>query len=117
MPRSCARSGRLSSGSSSGAGTSRARDYYDLWSLLRQEDHPIDRGAVAAILDAKMAARGVAFQGVDDFFAPQLVAEARRTWQANLGTFVPSLPDVEAVLDELRPLIAVIAQEARARAG
>jgi predicted nucleotidyltransferase component of viral defense system len=86
----------------------RARDFYDLWFLLRQDERPVDRAAVAGILDAKMAARGVAFRDADDFFAPQLVAEARRTWRANLGTFVRSLPDLDTVLDELRPLVAAI---------
>jgi predicted nucleotidyltransferase component of viral defense system len=95
----------------------RARDFYDLWSILRQEERSVDRAAVAGILDAKMAVRGVAFQEVDDFFAPQLVAEARRTWSANLGTFVRSLPDIDTVLSQLRPLAAAIVDAARHRSA
>jgi predicted nucleotidyltransferase component of viral defense system len=93
----------------------RARDYYDLWWLLRQKERPVDRAVVAGILGAKMAARGVGFAGTDDFFTPQLVTEAQRNWRANLGTFVRSLPDVDTVLLELRPLVAAIVEAARAR--
>lgn len=93
----------------------RARDYYDLWSLLTQDAYPLDRAAVASILHAKMAVRGVDFGDLDDFFTPELVDTARRNWQSNLGTFVKSLSSVETVLNELRPLILRIIEEARSR--
>jgi predicted nucleotidyltransferase component of viral defense system len=93
----------------------RARDYYDLWWLLRQKERPVDRAVVAGILGAKMAARGVGFAGTDDFFTPQLVTEAQRNWRANLGTFVRSLPDLDTVLAELRPLAATIVEAAGGR--
>jgi predicted nucleotidyltransferase component of viral defense system len=86
----------------------RARDYYDLWRILALFGSEIDAAAVRRILPAKMALRSVDYSALDDFFTEQLVSEARRHWQSNLGTFVASLPDVELVLAELRPLLATL---------
>ena len=91
----------------------RARDYFDLWSLLKQDELPIDRSLVAGILDAKMAVRGVSFSGIEDFFTSQLVNEARKSWQSNLGTFVRLLPTFDTMLAELRPMIRPIVERAR----
>jgi predicted nucleotidyltransferase component of viral defense system len=84
----------------------RARDYYDLWRILSERWAELNEGAVKHILPEKMAHRGVGFETVDDFFTPQLLVEARRNWQSNLGTFVSPLADVELVLTDLRSLIA-----------
>lgn len=76
----------------------RARDYYDLWRLLSDRGESIDSQLVQRILPAKLAHRGVSYQTGEDFFTPQLVAEARTHWKSNLGTFVADLPDIEVVL-------------------
>lgn len=83
----------------------RARDYYDLWRLLSDRPAAVDQPLLRRILPAKLAHRGVAYHTVDDFLTPRLVAEARTHWRSNLGTFVPTLPDVEVVLSALRPLV------------
>lgn len=83
----------------------RARDYYDLWRLLNERSDQVDPATVRSILPAKLARRGVSYQRAEDFFTPALVAEARRHWGSNLGTFVANLPDFEVVLQTLKPLI------------
>ena len=80
----------------------RARDYYDLWHLVRAGRETIDWSTVAAILPAKCAHRGVALRTVGDVFEPRLLEEVRATWQRTLGPFVRVLPAVDRVLSETR---------------
>ena len=86
----------------SGWARSRARDYYDLWHLVRAGRETIDWSSVAAILPAKCAHRGVALRTIGDVFEPQLLQEVRATWQRTLVPFVRELPAVDRVLSETR---------------
>lgn len=81
---------------------SRARDYYDLWHLVRAGRETIDWPSVAAILPAKCAHRRVTLRTVGDVFEPQLLEEVRTTWQRTLGPFLRELPPVDKVLSETR---------------
>jgi len=81
---------------------SRARDYYDLWHLVRAGRETIDWSSVAAILPAKCAHRGVDLRTVGDAFEAQLLEEVRATWRRTLGPFVRELPAVNRVLSETR---------------
>jgi len=83
---------------------SRARDIYDLWRLLTRPEG-VDRQAFTPRLLAKCSRKGVGFQGVEDFLAPDLLAEVRRTWKDWLGHLVTDLPDLEQVLAELKPRV------------
>lgn len=81
---------------------SRARDYYDLWHLVRLEPGRLDRPQVAAVLPRKCAHRRVSIESVADVFEPTLLDEVRATWKRTIGPFVPLLPDVNDVLVETR---------------
>ena len=81
---------------------SRARDYYDLWHLVRAGPEAIDWSSVAAILPTKCAHRGVAIRTVGDIFEPQLLEQVRATWQRTLGPFVREFPAVDSALSETR---------------
>lgn len=83
----------------------RARDYYDLWRILRELGGSLDRAQLTDLLGRKCAHRHVSFTGLDDFFTEQLVAEAHKAWDRNLGAFVRELPPCEEVLGELRGLL------------
>jgi len=65
----------------------------------------VDRQAFTPRLLAKCSRKGVGFQGVEDFLAPDLLAEVRRTWKDWLGHLVTDLPDLEQVLAELKPRV------------
>jgi predicted nucleotidyltransferase component of viral defense system len=80
----------------------RARDYFDLWHLVRLDAGRIDWSSVAAILPQKCAHRQVAVTTVADVFDAALLDEVRATWKRTLGPFVAELPDVERVLAETR---------------
>lgn len=80
----------------------RARDFYDLWHLVRLDAGRINWSTVSAVLPKKCAARQVSVTGIDDIFAPALLDEVRASWVPTLGPFVNELPKVELVLGETR---------------
>ncbi len=80
----------------------RARDYYDLWRLLREFEKEIDKQKLMPLLKKKCRYRNVSYSGIDDFFTDDLVAEARTHWQGALGAFVTGLPSLDDVLKDLR---------------
>lgn len=84
----------------------RARDYYDLWSILKHYSSAVDAGRLGEILDIKCKHRKVSYQNMNDFFTAELVKEANRHWQATLGVLVRELPDCNKTLEETRGLIA-----------
>ena len=83
----------------------RARDYYDLWCVLKKYANSIDPAKVISTLDQKCLHREVTYQTVDDFFTAELLAEARQHWQSTLRVLVLELPGVEQVLQETKSLI------------
>jgi len=80
----------------------RARDYYDLWRIVTEYEGTLKRSVVPDLLDRKASSRGVSWQSIDDFFTPELVAEATRTWDSSLSPFVANLPPFDTVVGELR---------------
>jgi len=80
----------------------RARDFYDLWHLVREPDGRIDWDRVASVLPAKCSHRQVTIRTIADVFEASLLAEVRATWERTLGPFVRVLPAVDQILSETR---------------
>ena len=91
-----------------GWGRSRARDYYDLWRILKAYRDDLDLSGFPAFLGRKCAVRGVGFSGPDDFFQDPMISHVERTWAQWLGPLVPDLPAFDTVVGELRPQIESI---------
>ena len=83
----------------------RARDYYDLWRILRDFGPLLKNVDLIDLLRRKNAHRGVSYNSLDDFFTAELEAEARRNWESNLRPFVPELPTWDGVLTDLKRLL------------
>jgi predicted nucleotidyltransferase component of viral defense system len=83
----------------------RARDYYDLWRILKQYEKDLDIERIVPLLREKCRIRAVDFEDVDSFFTKELVAEAKRAWKTMLATFVPDLPECDLVLKELGDML------------
>jgi uncharacterized protein len=83
----------------------RARDYYDLWRVLRSYDHVLVRDQLMELLGKKCEHRNVSFNSIADFFAEELVSEAHKHWDTSLRPFVSDLPSSEVVLGELKSLL------------
>ncbi len=86
----------------------RARDYYDLWSVLKNYSFAVEKARLIEMLDKKCQHRDVSYQTIDDFFTPELTKEAHHHWQATLGNLVIGLPECGLVLDETKSLISKI---------
>jgi Nucleotidyl transferase AbiEii toxin, Type IV TA system len=63
----------------------RARDFYDLWHLLRLDAGRVDWTLVARVLAIKCAHRQVAILSITDIFEPTLLEEVRSSWDRTLG--------------------------------
>jgi len=83
----------------------RARDYYDLWRILKNYSAAVDIGRLMTMLDKKCKHRDVSYQNIDDFFSAELVKEANQHWQATLGVLVCELPACGNVLKETKLFI------------
>ncbi|HKE05392.1 MAG TPA: nucleotidyl transferase AbiEii/AbiGii toxin family protein, partial [Blastocatellia bacterium] len=83
----------------------RARDYYDLWRILRDFGPSMKNVDLSDLLRRKSAHRGVSYGSLDDFFNAELEGEARRNWESNLKPFVSELPACDEVLAELKRLL------------
>ena len=73
---------------------SRARDYYDLWRILRAYRGRLELSDFLLFLQNKCAVRKVSFQGAEDFFQTRMLTYVERTWEQWLGPLVPDLPTV-----------------------
>jgi len=85
---------------------SRARDYYDLWRVIRTYGDRLQLSGFVPFLREKCAARDVGFDGAGDFFEERMLSYVEATWEQWLGRLVPGLPSFETVIGELRPRIA-----------
>lgn len=85
---------------------SRARDYYDLWCIFNKFE--IDTSNFTSLLERKCSHRGVQFQDENCFFNPKMIESVKDTWHQWLGLLVPSLPDCDLLLKELRMRIAAL---------
>lgn len=84
----------------------RARDYYDLWCILKNYSSAVDTARLIEMLDSKCQHRDVTYQSINDFFTIELVKEANQHWQSTLGILVKGLPDCTLVLNETKSLIS-----------
>ncbi len=91
----------------------RARDYYDLWCILKNYSSSVDHGRLTEMLDKKCKHREVSYHNVDNFFTVELVNEAHQHWQGTLGVLLRELPECKQVLDETKLLIANILPSAQ----
>lgn len=87
---------------------SRARDYYDLWNILRKFEDKLNLQLVQTLLPFKCSKKGVEFKEVEDFFDEKMIGNVRRTWEKWLGPLVVDLPECELVLSELRSKLELV---------
>jgi hypothetical protein len=90
----------------------KARDYYDVWRLLKEKGTAFDAATVYATLLAKCAHKGLPQPSIEQFFSPPILAQARAYWVSDLADQVkPSLlPAWEQVVSELGPLLTHLLQ-------
>ena len=84
----------------------KARDYYDVWRLLRDKADAFDHQTARWVLSEKCRHKGLPEPSVEAFLSPQALAEAAAYWSQELLGQVPGdLPPWEHVTVELRQLL------------
>ena len=86
----------------------RARDFYDLWSVLGTYQERLDLTDFGDRLREKCQLRHVDFAGPKDFFDPRVVDNVLLEWESSLEPLVRGLPSFATVQDELRPQVEAL---------
>ena len=71
---------------------SRARDYYDVWRVLKAYREHMNLSDFALFLGEKCAVRNVTFKGPDDFFRKPCWLTSRRPGSSGSGRWCPVCP-------------------------
>lgn len=87
---------------------SRARDYYDLWSILTMYKQHLDLSIIPHMVIKKCHYKDIVFSGPSDLFTPVLLDDLETAWEHWLGPIVPFLPEKNKMLGELRQELDVI---------
>lgn len=87
---------------------SRARDYYDLWCILKQKKYPLNLKLIPKSLEEKSKPKNVSYQSIDDFFDTSIISQVKTDWQQWLAPLISDLPVCDMVLDELYEALSVI---------
>jgi len=86
----------------------KARDYYDVWRLLREKPGTFDRQTARRVFSEKCAHKGLPGPPVGAFLSPTVLEEAAAYWSQDLNGQVPGadLPAWDTVIADLRQLPA-----------
>ncbi|MHB1318478.1 MAG: nucleotidyl transferase AbiEii/AbiGii toxin family protein [Anaerolineae bacterium] len=97
----------------------KARDYYDVWRLLKEKQGELDLERVCQTLDAKCAHRGLGHASSCDLLGTERLAAAESYWRNDLSDQVGEgqLPDWARVVDELGPLLDRLLRSRRSPEG
>jgi predicted nucleotidyltransferase component of viral defense system len=81
----------------------KVRDYYDVWKMGELE---VDRNEVSRLFAGKLKVKGIRWRGLQDVFPRDLGAILAGYWEKELGRLVWPVPEMDAVLGELKSALA-----------
>ncbi len=87
---------------------SRARDYYDLWSIFNHFEAEVNYNLIKPTLVQKCARKNVSFSSINDFFDSLTIEEIYRTWNQWLGPLVIKLPETDLVIEDIKNRLKTI---------
>lgn len=85
----------------------RARDYYDVWRLMKENDFNASR--IGELLIQKCKITGVEYEP-ELVFDEKRLTEARKFWSIALARLTKNLPDYDAVVKDLRSMLDFTAE-------
>ena len=89
--------------------TNRSRDLYDLYVIHHDHADMVQWTELLEPLHVKAATRSVAFSGIDDFTAPEVLAAYQELWLGQLENLVPGpLPEFADAEAELRQTLSEV---------
>ena len=83
----------------------KARDYYDVWRLMKEKEFNPDKIRELFILKCQIT--GIEFNP-DLIFDENRLSEAKKFWTTALARLTKSLPDFESVVNDLRLMLDFI---------
>jgi predicted nucleotidyltransferase component of viral defense system len=81
----------------------KVRDYYDVWKM---DGLRVNRAEIARLFRGKLRIRGTAWRGLESIFPADLEAILAGYWERELGRLVWPVPEMDAVLGELKGALA-----------
>jgi len=85
---------------------SRARDYYDIWSILKHKKEDLNILKISEILDQKCRLKNV--EMTKEFFDPTYLEGVKQSWSEWLGLLVEGLPEFDTVMNNLKEELAFL---------
>lgn len=86
----------------------KARDYYDVWRLLKEKRSRIDFSSVKEVFKRKCEHRALIYRGITQFIPSESIREAKPYWRRDLRSQVVGLPEFEKVIAELKNLFILV---------
>jgi predicted nucleotidyltransferase component of viral defense system len=84
----------------------KARDFYDVWRLLKEKPDQVDRSTLQDVFLKKCEHKRIAYRGVKQFTAPTKLTEAEPYWERELRQQTSDLPSFRAVIKELKQCLS-----------
>jgi predicted nucleotidyltransferase component of viral defense system len=85
----------------------KARDYYDVWRLLREKD--FNQTMIGELLIEKCRITGIEFKP-ELFFDPGRLSEANKFWTIALARLTRDLPEFKLIVNDLKSMLDFIPQ-------
>src|ERR1035437_1655082 len=82
----------------------KARDYYDVWRILKEHSSNLDLITLSSVLNKKITHKGLALHNINEFL-PTDIDGLRHYWEKDLEAQIYSLPTLDEVLKELEILL------------
>jgi predicted nucleotidyltransferase component of viral defense system len=89
---------------------SRARDYYDIWYILKHKKNELNIQQLPSLLQQKCTLKNVYFKSYEQFFDPDYLEEVEKTWSEWLGLLVSGLPTFQEVIGYLKTELKAICE-------
>ncbi len=82
----------------------KARDYYDVWRLLKEKSSSLDLKLLGTVLLKKLSHKGLTITGIHDFLH-QDIGILSQYWENDLEQQIIPLPSLDDVIEELRAML------------
>lgn len=86
----------------------KARDYYDVWRLLKEKKDLVDLAKVKEVFGQKCEHRNLEYKGSWQFTTSERIKEAQTYWDKELKNQLTALPEFLSIIAELREVLHTI---------
>lgn len=84
---------------------SRARDYYDIWSIYNKYSATLNHEKLIKSFYLKCDYKQIHFKDYRDFFDPLVMGDVKKSWEYWLRPLISNLPSADHILNDLRRIL------------